>query len=141
MAEAVFYAVLVGVILGVYYDVTRFFRLVFNEKFVFDFIFCVVSALVFYCYLLIFTNGAVRTGCLLFVLLGLVLYLLTAGYVTKKLELSVAKKVRCRLKKLKNKLKSLQKVLHLPHRLYYNILKYKKSLKSKGDTDGKRKKQ
>lgn len=121
MAEALFYAVLLGGIMGACYDIFRLLRLILNEKFFFDFLYCVFFAVVFYCYILIFNSGSIRIYYPAFIMLGFLLYIFTLGSVTKGLEVAAAKKIKIRLKKLKNRIKSFKKVLQLPHGIYYNI--------------------
>ncbi|MGN1202975.1 MAG: spore cortex biosynthesis protein YabQ, partial [Eubacterium sp.] len=83
MGEALFYAVLVGASLGLLLDFFRLPRLVFNDRFFFDFLFWIISAVVVFCYYLIFNNGAIRMIHFLFIFIGFLLYFFTLGYVTK----------------------------------------------------------
>lgn len=72
------------------------------------------------------------------IFIGFVFYILTFGYVTKPLEIKIAKKIKNKLKKTKQLLKSLKKVLQSLHNIYYNIkVSFKRffKVKSKGDTD------
>lgn len=121
MGEALFYAVLLGMTIGAYYDLCRLIRLVFNDKFIVDFSFCIVSAISFYCYLYIFNNGAIRMIYALVTFVGFLLYIFTLGYVTKKLQLKIAGVIKKWLKILKNKAKSFKKVLQYIGHIYYNI--------------------
>lgn len=120
MAEVLFYAALTGAVLGVFYDVMRFLRLIFSSKFAVDFLFWIVSAFAVFSFFLIFSNGEIRAVYLLFIFLGCILYIFTLGYVTGNIENKIAKKVKIRLKKVKNRLKSFKKVLHYVNILYYN---------------------
>lgn len=114
MAEQLFYAVLLGLMLGVLFDFFRFFRLLFNDKFFFDFLFWMISAIAAFCYLLIFNSGDVRSIYFLFMLIGFLLVTFTLGYVTKPIQTRLAKKI-------KNRLKSFKKVLQKIYNIYYNI--------------------
>ncbi len=138
MAEAYFYAVFVGVALGFAYDLFRLFRFALNDNFFFDFFFWILTSVVTFCYLLIFNNGSVRAMYTVLIFIGFVFYILTFGYVTKPLEIKIAKKIKNKLKKTKQLLKSLKKVLQSLHNIYYNIkVSFKRffKVKSKGDTD------
>lgn len=133
MAESFFYAVLLGLILGILFDVFRFPRLVLRDKFFFDFLFWIISAIAVFCYLLIFNNGDVRAIYLLFILLGFLLVTFTLGYVTKPVQQKLANKIR-------KSLKSLKKVLQKLSGIYYNIKAKSGNLtkkKFKGDKNGK----
>lgn len=137
MAEQLFYAVLTGLVLGAVYDFLRFFRIVLCDKFFFDFLFWILSALSVFCYLLIFCQGNIRTIVILFVFIGFLLYIFTLGYATLRFEKAVGKKIKIWLKKLKNKLKIFKKVLQYPYNIYYNI-KVKKGVsdnKAEGEFD------
>lgn len=133
MAESLFYAVLLGLILGILFDIFRFPRLVLRDKFLFDFLFWIISAIAVFCYLLIFNNGDVRAIYLLFILLGFLLVTFTLGYVTKPVQQKLANKIR-------KSLKSFKKVLQKLHNIYYNIKAKSGTLtkkKFKGDKNGK----
>lgn len=133
MAEPLFYAVLLGIILGILFDVFRFPRLVLRDKFFFDFLFWIISGIVVFCYLLIFNNGDVRAIYLLFILLGFLLVTFTLGYVTKPIQQKLANKIRKRIK-------SFKKVLQKLHSIYYNIKAKSGALtkrKFKGGKNGK----
>lgn len=136
MAESFFYALIVGMALAVLYDVFRFFRFIFNDKFFFDFIFWIISAIVTFCYLLIFNNGEVRMVYFVLFFVGFVLVTLTLGYATKPLQKKIAKKV-------KNQLKSFKKVLQNMRVVYYNKMKRKRrtAAEKKDDKNGKKNKQ
>lgn len=134
MGEAIFYAVLLGSVMGAYYDLCRLIRLVFNDKFIVDFVFCIICALSFYCYLYIFSNGVIRMMYALFVFIGFLIYIFTLGYVTKKVQLKIAAAVKKCLKKLKNKTKSFKKLLQYIGHIYYNI-----SIKTRGRKSRKHK--
>lgn len=136
MGEAFFYAVLVGVILGLLFDVFRVPRIIFSDKFFFDFLFWLISTFVVFCYFLIFNSGALRMINFLLIFIGFLFYTFTIGYVTKQIEIRVAKKIKIYLKKVKIRLKSFKKVLHSMTDVYYNIIALVKKLfckKSKGD--------
>ncbi len=138
MAESYFYAVLVGVALGFVYDLFRLFRFVTYDKFFFDFLFWILTSIVTFCYLLVFNNGSVRAVYILLIFIGFVFYILTLGYVTKPLEIKIAKMMKNQLKKIKQLLKSFKKVLQSLHNIYYNTkVSFKRffKMKSKGDTD------
>lgn len=133
MAENIFYAVLTGGALGLLFDFLRLPRLIFNDKFFFDFLFWIVSAFTVFCYLLIFNNGSIRMIYLLFILLGFLLVLFTLGYVTKPLHIAIAKK-------LKKWAKSFKKVLQKLYNILYNIRANVETLmkkKFKGGKNGK----
>lgn len=137
MGESLFYAVLLGGILGVFYDFLRLFRLALNDKFFLDFIFWLVSSIVVFCYFLIFNSGALRMINFIAVFIGFLLYIFTLGYATKQLETKLAKKLRLSLKKVKNRLKSFKKVLQSKSNIYYNIIANTKvhfNRKNKGDS-------
>ena len=133
MAEALFYAVFVGVGLGVLFDFFRLPRLVLGDRFFFDLLFWLISSIVVFCYLLIFNNGSVRVIYLLFILLGFLFFTFTVGSYTKEMHISLAKKIKIRLK-------SFKKVLQKIYNIYYNIKENWRSIKArrlKGDKNGK----
>lgn len=132
MAESLFYALIVGMGLAVLYDFFRFFRFLYNDKFFFDFIFWIISAIVTFCYLLIFNNGEVRMIYFVLFFIGFVLVTFTLGYATKQLQKKIAKKVKIQLK-------SFKKVLQNMHTVYYNKLKKIRCAvtKKKDDENGK----
>jgi cytochrome c biogenesis factor len=137
VAESLFYAVFLGLILGVVFDFFRFLRFVFNDKFFFDFFFWIISAICVFCYLLIFNYGDIRAIYLVFILIGFLTVTFTLGYVSKPIQQKVAKKIKIRLK-------SLKKVLQKLYSIYYNIVAKRKTLmkkKFKGDKNGKASKQ
>lgn len=115
MAESLFYAVLLGMMLGILFDLFRFFRLLFNDKFLFDFLFWILSAIAVFCYLLIFNNGDIRSIYFFFVFLGFIMVVFTLGYVSKPVQQKLSKKIKIRLK-------SFKKVLQKLYNIYYNIL-------------------
>lgn len=136
MAEACFYAVLVGVSLGFVYDVFRLFRLALNDKFFFDLIFWLLTSIVVFCYLLVFNNGNIRALYVLMLFIGFLLYIMTLGYVTKPVEIKIAKKIKTAVKKIKQSSKNFKKVLQSLYNIYYNIgvsLRGLFKVKSKGD--------
>lgn len=133
MGEALFYAVLLGAALGFVFDFFRLPRLVFNDKFFFDFLFWIISAISVFCYYLIFNSGEIRMLNMIFIFIGFLLYTFTLGYVTKSIEIRLSKKIKIQLK---NVTKSLKKVLHSIYNIYYNIAVHIKKAfgrKSKGD--------
>ncbi|MGN0536243.1 MAG: spore cortex biosynthesis protein YabQ [Eubacterium sp.] len=137
MAEALFYAVLTGGALGLLFDALRFSRLLFNDKFFFDFFFWIISSIVVFCYLLVFNNGSIRAVYLAFILLGFLAVIFSLGYATKPVQQRLAKKIKIRLKKLKKVLQKLYNIL-------YNIKVKSVGLskrKLKGGKNGKGKKQ
>lgn len=147
MGEALFYAVLLGAALGFLYDFFRLPRLVFNDKFFFDFLFWIISAIAVYCYYLIFNSGAIRMIYFLLIFIGFLLYTFTLGYVTKSLEIKLSKKIKKQLRNMKNVSKSFKKVLQSGRKVYYNIFTHKRksnapvtdeqlSAGSTGDSDG-----
>lgn len=140
MGEALLYAIPLGIALGVFYDVLRLFIRIFNSRFFLDFIFWVISAFVFFSYLLVFNNGEIRAVFVVSVSCGFIFYILTAGSITAKFEDKIAKKVKIWLKKLKNRLKSFKKVLHYINKVYYNVkVKVFKGMlvnKNEGDKNG-----
>lgn len=139
MAEALFYAVLLGMAAGLFYDITRLFRYIFNDKFFFDFIFWVISSIAFFCYYLIFNSGEIRVVLLAAAAAGFLLYIFTLGYVTRPLEKKISRYFHLKANKLKARLKSLKKALQSRCHVYYNITEHIKRVfvkKSKGDGDG-----
>lgn len=139
MAEKLFYALLTGIMLGVFYDILRFFRLVFKRHLLLDLFFWCVSAFVVFCYLLIFNGGAVRSVYFIAVFTGFCFYIFTLGYATKGIEEKTAKKVNFQLKKMKNRLKCFKKVLQNIRVLYYNVkAKFCKRNRKDAETVGDR---
>lgn len=132
-----FYAVLTGGALGLLFDALRFFRLLFNDKFFFDFFFWIISSVVVFCYLLVFNNGSIRAVYLGFILIGFLAIIFTLGYATKPLQQHLAKKIKIRLKKLK---KVLQKISNILYNIKVSLVDLSKR-KFKGGKDGKGKKQ
>lgn len=132
MAESLFYAVIVGMALALLYDFFRFFRLVFNDKFFLDFIFWMISAVVTFCYLLIFNNGEIRVLYFILIFVGFVAVTLCLSCISKPVQQKLAKKIKIRLK-------SFKKVLQNRCTIYYNKLKCAKNFKAKlkGDKNGK----
>ena len=133
MAESLFYAVFVGVGLGVLLDFFRLPRLVLGDRFFFDLLFWLISSIVVFCYLLIFNNGSFRVIYLLFILFGFIFFTFTVGRYTKEIHISLAKKIKIRLK-------SLKKVLQKLYNIYYNIKEYWRNIiprKLKGVKNGK----
>lgn len=133
MAENLFYAVLLGMTLGIVFDIFRFFRLLFNDKFFFDFLFWILSAIAVFCYLLIFNSGEIRVIYFLLFFIGFIIIVFTLGYVTKPIQQKISKKIKIRLK-------SFKKVLQKLYNIYYNIMaKLKKCFpnKIKGGKNGK----
>lgn len=134
MGEALFYAVLLGAVLGFVFDFFRLPRLILNDKFFFDFLFWIIGAIAVYCYYLIFNSGAIRMLNLLFIFIGFLLYTFTLGYVTKSIEIKLSKKIKFQLK---NVTKKFKKVLHSIYNIYYNIAVHmKKSFGRKNKGDG-----
>ncbi len=133
MGEALFYAVLLGAVLGFVYDLFRLPRFVLNDRFFFDFLFWIVSSISVFCYYMIFNAGEIRLFNLIMIFVGFMLYIFTLGYATKQLEIRLSKKIK---KQLKNVVKSFKKVLQSMSDVYYNIAVRIKRLfhkKSKGD--------
>lgn len=133
MGEAFFYAVLLGAALGLLFDFFRLPRLVLNDKFFFDFLFWIISAVAVFCYYLIFSSGAIRMLNFILILVGFLLYTFTLGYVTKPIEIKLSKKIKIQLK---NVAKSFKKVLQSIYNIYYNIyvrIKGAFAKKNKGD--------
>ena len=133
MAEALFYALVLGVFIGAIYDFLRLLRLVFSSRFFIDFFFWIICAFAVFSYLLIYSSGELRAIYFVFILIGFILYMFTLGSVTKRWEMNLAKKIKNRLKKIKNKiknkLKKFKKVLQSTKNLYYNR-KIRKSKKT-----------
>lgn len=137
MAESLFYAVILGAALGVIFDFFRLLRFVFNDKFFFDLLFWIISAIAVFCYLLVFNDGNIRAIYFLFILSGFLLVLFSLGSVTKPIQLKIAEKI-------KKQLKSFKKVLQKIYNIYYNIKVKLKTLfnrKFKGDKNGKGRRQ
>lgn len=126
MAENYFYAVVLGLALGVLLDIFRLFRLMINDKFFFDFVYWIISALCVFCYLLIFNNGEVRVIYILLIFFATVFYILTIGSVTKNAEIFISKNIRSFVKKVKKQLKSI-------YNLYYNKWVKRKNVKTTDD--------
>lgn len=126
MAERCFYAVVLGLALGLLLDIFRFFRLTVNDKFFFDFFYWIISAICVFCYMIIFNNGEIRAGYILLIFVAVVFYILTIGSVTKKVEVNVTKKLKSVAKKIKKQLKSL-------YNLYYNNKVKRKKIKTSDD--------
>lgn len=120
MAESLFYAVVVGCALGLLYDISRLLRLTFNDKFVFDFLFWIISAFTVFSYFLIFQNGSLRTINFIFIFIGFLLYIFTLGYVTKGIEIKLSVSLKRMMNKIKNLLKSFKKQLQSKWHIYYN---------------------
>lgn len=134
MAESLFYAVVVGCALGVVYDISRLLRLTFNDKFVFDFLFWIISAFTVFSYFLIFQNGSLRTINFIFIFIGFLLYIFTLGYVTKGIEIKLSVGLKRMMNKMKNLLKSFKKQLQSKWHIYYNkcvktVFLFKKDVK------------
>lgn len=121
MAEAIFYAMLLGVCFGVFYDFLRLLRLSFGGALFFDLLFWIVSSFAAFSYLLIFNNGAIKGIYLVFTVLGFIAYIISLGKLNLSAEKRMAKKVKIRLRKVKKSLENFKKVLQLPRVLYYNI--------------------
>lgn len=137
MGEDLFYAVLVGATLGFIFDFFRLPRLVFNDKFFFDFLFWIISSIVVFCYYLIFNFGSIRILNFLLIFIGFLLYTFTLGYVTKGIEIKLAKKIKFWLKKVKIRIKSFKKVLQSLYSIYYNITaRIRGSFHKKSKDDG-----
>lgn len=122
MADSIFCAVIVGIGMGALLDIFRLFRLIFNDKFVLDFLFWVISAVCVFCYLLIFNNGEIRVLYIAVIFAGGIFYILTVGRVTLAAEKALSEKI-------KKWLKSLKKVLQFIYSIYYNIKVRLRSLK------------
>lgn len=133
MAENIFYAVLLGGVLGLLFDFFRLWRLVFNDKFFFDFLFWIISAFAVYCYLLIFNSGSIRMIYLLFIFFGFLLVLFTLGCVTKPIQITIAKKIKKWMKSFK---KVLQKLYNILYNIKVNVKAFVKK-KFKGGKNGK----
>lgn len=98
-----------------------------------------LTSIVVFCYLLIFNNGSIRAIYIVLIFIGFVLYIFTLGYVTKPLEMKIAKKMKFCRKKVKKVLKSFKKVLQSIYNIYYNITERMKRIfkfKGKGDNNG-----
>lgn len=136
MGEDLFYAVLIGVSLGFLFDFFRLPRLVFNDKFFFDFLFWIISSIVVFCYFLVFNDGNIRMINFLLVFIGFLFYTFTLGYLTKYAEIKIAKKIKIWLKKVKKLMKSFKIVLQSLYNVYYNIVtRIKMSFRRKGKGD------
>ena len=73
----------------------------------------------------------------LLIFIGFLLYTFTLGYVTKNIEVRLAKKIKFWLKRVKNRIKSFKKVLQSFYNIYYNITaRMKKVFHKKGKGDG-----
>lgn len=112
VAESLFYAVLLGAVLGIFFDLLRLPGLILKYRFFVDFFFWIVSAFAVFSYLLIFNSGAVRAVYFVFIFAGFVSVTFTLGYVTRPIHERLAKKIKLRLKSLKKQLQKIYKLLY-----------------------------
>ena len=141
--DSFFYAVLTGVILGVLYDVTRFFRIVLRKSFFPDFIFWVISAFICYIFFLAFENGNIRILLFLVIFIGFLIYIYSLGIITQRLEKWLCKLLLKMRITLKLKAKKIKKLLQSLYNILYNKANNsKRSLKRKhkGDKNEKQSK-
>ncbi|MCD7796544.1 MAG: spore cortex biosynthesis protein YabQ [Clostridiales bacterium] len=94
-----FFALILGVMFGIFYDFLRILRLVFNSDFIFDLLFWVICSLATFSYLIVYDSGNIRAYYFVFMLVGFLLYIWTFGSISIKAERYIAKKVKIRLKK------------------------------------------
>lgn len=137
MGELIIWGIVTGCGLGVLYGLFRVFRLATSFHLLFDILFWILSAFVVFSYMLVFNNGSVRALHLLMILLGFMLYSLTLGALFSRIEIAISKKIKIRLKKLRNSLKSFKKVLQNFSNIYYNKwqVKFKKNKNVNGDVN------
>ncbi|MCC8074227.1 MAG: spore cortex biosynthesis protein YabQ [Clostridiales bacterium] len=121
------FAIITGVLSGVLYDFFRLFRLIFNRHFFLDMLYWVIIGFAAFLYLLAFNNGEIRMIYLLTIFFGAVTYIFTFSRISLTFQRRIAKIIKIRLKKVKNKLKSFKKVLQSHLNIYYN----KSNLKSR----------
>lgn len=126
MAEKYIYAVVLGISLGLLLDIFRLFRLLLKDKFFFDFIFWVISALCVFSYFIVFSSGEIRTGYIIIIFSAAVFYVLTVGKLTGKAEIFISKRIHFAAEKIKKQLKSVCT-------LYYNKWVKRKNFKTAED--------
>lgn len=127
MAEQYLYAVVLGLMLGVLLDFFRFFRLLFNDRFFFDFFYWIISAFCVFCYLIIFNNGEIRILYILVIFSSAAFYVMTVAKVTENVQKLITGKIR---KWTKNCLKKIKKVLKSVYNIYYNNKVKRKNVKT-----------
>ncbi|MFR6065611.1 MAG: spore cortex biosynthesis protein YabQ [Eubacterium sp.] len=132
MPEIVLQFLLSGFLMGVIYDISRFFRCLFPNKiavFIFDLLFFAVFSLVFFTVLLAFNNGTVRAIYFTAYFTGLLIYIFTVFRLTKTPSVKTAALIRSLLKK---EFKFFKKVLQSLKKVYYNVFMLsKKPLRKK----------
>ncbi len=106
-------------IFGVSFDLTAFLENVFDSKitrFIFDLLMLISWGLLFFCFLLIFNNGMIRSLFFAFAGVGFLLYILTIHRILSFVGNKISAKINLLLNKLTNKLKiskkSFKKLLH-----------------------------
>jgi len=121
-----------GLLFGVFYDLMRFFRMLFPGKaavFFIDFLFFVIISNAFFILLLGYNNGQMRMLYFFMTAAGFLIYIFTAFKMTAGFQKFIASHLR---RFIKNQLKSFKKVLQLVKRVYYNNFKSSKK-KNAGD--------
>lgn len=141
MAEQYLYAVVLGLLLGVLLDFFRFFRLLFNDRFFFDFFYWIISAVCVFCYLIIFNNGEIRILIILEIFSSVAFYALTFAKLTENIQKLITGKIR---KWSKNCFKKVKKVLKSMYNIYYNNkvrFRNVKTTENKGEVYDRKEKQ
>lgn len=144
MAESLFYFFLLGGAMFLIYDLFRLLRLLFVRvwiAFFLDFFWWVAFAFSFFSFLLVFSNGAIRSVYLIACILGFLALYFTLGTLTKQLWLKIGAGLRRKLKVFCAKVK---KVLQLPWKLLYNKIdnfKKKRRLKKSSDENASKSEQ
>lgn len=141
MAEQYLYAVVLGLLLGVLLDFFRFFRLLFNDRFFFDFFYWIVSAVCVFCYLIVFNNGEIRILYILIIFSSVAFYALTLSKATEKVQKIITGKIR---KGIENCFRKIKKVLKSMYNIYYNNrVKFRnvKTTENKGEVYDRKEKQ
>lgn len=143
MLDSALQFLLAGFFMGIIYDLFRFFRFLFPNKFavfIFDFSFFVVYALFFFILLLGYNNGSVRVLYFTAYFAGLLVYVFTVFRLTRRFQSGIAAFLRNIIKKF---VKSFKKVLQFIKRVYYNVIMLskkplRKKRKSKGSKAGRK---
>lgn len=139
MNDTIIVFLFLGLLIGVIYDIFRFFRLVFKNKtavFLLDFLFFFIISPIIFIFLLSYNNGIVRVYYFTAILLGYLIYILTLYRITGYIFRPIASLFRNIVKKI---LKSLKKGLQCVKKVYYNMLRHS-TLRFKSNKKGRKKK-
>ncbi len=142
MTEVLFVFFIVGFVCGAVYDIFRFFRLIFANKwavFFLDFLYFFLISPFIFIFLLSFNNGQVRVFYFTDILMGFVVYILTLYRITGWFQKPIAALLRNIVKKI---IKSFKKVLQCIKKVYYNVFMLRRKplrLKKKSKTKRKKK--